>query len=154
MKKLLGRYLIGNEYVRITANTEDVGGGFCLYNDQKDIPEIVIGIDYESWKDVLYVLLHEIFEFVMLRMNNVFIPYQMNTGDLSNRLFVFDHSQFSEICGRSSWALKEIIPELALFYAETENNKKKLKLNKKSKVIKQHSPSILKKKKPVKKAHK
>jgi hypothetical protein len=99
IKKEVGTYVFGYDRVRVFL----VGGSsgqFQLLPDDKGLPLMNIGIDHERYQDLLEVILHETQELIFARSSFRFRDAQTMSCEHSQYLFVFNHTQFSEMQAR------------------------------------------------------
>lgn len=109
---LLGTYYLAPTNVELYAFSGDFGGWFYFSPDAKSLPRIKVSIDDPQWDDCLAILLHETFEYLMTVRKLRYHDTGKMSGDNANYLFVFDHSQFADICAAQSYFLQYAIPAL------------------------------------------
>ena len=111
-RRHLGTFAIGYEAVDLYA-TEDTGGHcFQPNGDNGERGFIEVGIGHSYWRQVLAVLLHESAEYLLVRDRLAFEATLNLSGDTSDRLFVLNHSQFSELCARQADFLAKASPAM------------------------------------------
>lgn len=82
--------------------------------------EILIGIDYAQWSDVLSNLLHELVEWNLVQLGASLQPEYLVAADPTHdRRFFFTHDQFTETMARVGQLLTEIAPDLARAYNQS-----------------------------------
>lgn len=109
--KLIGVFPLGSFNVRLYW-MESSGGDFTFRTDKVSTPEIRIGFDYDEWYDLLRVILHELLEFEIAHMG---LRYSQSVDwgcDQSGYIFLFNHPQLSEVCGRIAFFMAQAIPEI------------------------------------------
>lgn len=112
--KLLGKFPLGFAPVKVFVTDSSGGEGFVRTNGKT--PQIVVGLDEEAWSDVLAVALHEAFEVTAMQMGTHFEPTLDTCGDSGRYVFVMNHKQFSEACGRVGLLMASMTPALAKAY--------------------------------------
>jgi len=114
-QKIVGHYSLGNESVELVIR-EGTGGEFYCCPELGKTARLKIGVEQESWEDVLKVLLHEALEYLLTRNC---CRYEA-TGDLSDDhsayKFWFDHVQLSHMCACLGMFLARVLPDLARAY--------------------------------------
>lgn len=111
-QKIVGSYLLGNEYVELVLR-EDTGGEFYLTPEDGHIARIKVGADYPDWGDVVRTLLHEAMELATARIKVRYFPQDDHGGDTHNYLFVMSHGDYADVCGRVAGFLVAALPDLA-----------------------------------------
>jgi len=109
-QKIIGVFDIGYENVQLVLR-EGTGGEFHLY-PEKTVARIKVGAEQESWKKLVAVLHHEVFEFALTRANCRYLCREDISGDHSAYKFFFDHPTFSEVCAKASEFIVEALPLL------------------------------------------
>ena len=112
--KYLGRFPLGYSPVRVFVTAES--GGSAFVQTSRKLPAISIGLDESSWDSVLAVALHEALELSAMQQNAHFEPTLDTSGESGRFMFVMDHMQFSEACGRAGIFLAALAPKLAKAY--------------------------------------
>lgn len=107
----IGRFSLFHEAIEIYAWEDDSGGEYYLNPDpdRGKCARMRIGLN-QPWPQVVEVLLHEALEGVMHRRGWVFQGMHTLTPDTSNRLFIFDHPQFTQLCGAVGPFMVEVMP--------------------------------------------
>ncbi len=124
MKKLLGSFPIGGMNVSLYVQS-GWGGEFTFIPDRGVIPEICIGLSSERWERVVSSLLHESFEFEMAHSSARYYRSYDYGNDLSSYVFMLDHSQFSDLCGRVAIFISKVLPLIANEYKSFKRKKNK-----------------------------
>lgn len=70
---------------------------------------IEIGIGNEYWRGVFQVLVHEMLELLMTHRHLSYEAVAKWRNNTSNRMFVFNHSQFEESIVVSCWAITDVM---------------------------------------------
>lgn len=110
----VGTYDFGREYVDVYAVPSEMGGSF--HSEPEDTPQycrIKIGLDHKSWWEVVDVAFHETFEGLMYRAGHIHEPLGALSAATDNRIFVFNHAQYGELCARAAFFLSKLLPDLA-----------------------------------------
>jgi len=90
----IGTWPLGWRNVDLYGRTEL--GGTTVHVSGKGNGRVVVSLDYEEWREVLNVLLHETDEFLMHDRGHTYRATEALSGDINNCLFVFRHHDFSE----------------------------------------------------------
>ncbi len=110
-QKVVGVYEIGYEKIEVVLRDGN-GGEFHMLSENSNITRIKIGADYENWRDVLAVFLHETMEFSLDRLKCRYYP----SNDLSNStdryVFITTHNQFSDACAKVAECAADCVPDL------------------------------------------
>lgn len=120
---IIGIYEIGYDQVELILR-EDTGGEFYLIPEKGSIPRIKVGADYEKWQDVVTVLLHESYEFMIDRLQGRYTLYNDLSNDHGAYTFVFDHVTFSDVCARVSEFISKALPDLEKKWNEWKEDNK------------------------------
>ena len=89
-----------------------VGGSWITANGADNLCVMTIGTNYNRWRDIFDVLLHEASELVYYRQNARYEPSGGMTNDHSAYFFAFDHTTFSNVCAICSGFLVEVQSDL------------------------------------------
>jgi len=110
MKKLIGKYYLGDGKVNVFFRPE-LGGEFRFFPDDGDLGEIVIGMDYNHWYEVVAVLIHECQEFIMCQRR---LRYRKDRDveDQAAYVFIFNHQDYTQICLDIADFLVNILPDM------------------------------------------
>ena len=98
-QKIIGDYYIGFDQCQLV-NRAGTGSEFYPLPEKGHIPVIKIGMDYDKWRHVLAVLLHEAFEFELARHHARWEPHEDMGNEMSGFLFVMTHVEYSDICAK------------------------------------------------------
>lgn len=112
--KFIGKFPLGYGPVKVFV-TNTVGGEGAV-NTLGKTPEIRIGLDEDSWSDVLSIALHEAFEVSAMQQGCHFEPSLDLSGDTGKFVFVLTHQQFSQTCANVGLFLAAVTPALAKEY--------------------------------------
>ncbi len=113
MQKLLGTWNIGFENVELYATTGPSGSWGTTVLGPKDGGRNRIYVDITTeWQFTLDTLLHEVLEFQLIKLGHSYTPGLNLSTSSADKLFVFTHIQFTEVCSRSAWFLNEAVPSL------------------------------------------
>jgi hypothetical protein len=66
------------------------------------LPRIKIGMDYDSWPEVLECVLHEVEEFIMYRKGLRFEPSGHLSNDSTRFLFILSHVDFADVMAKTA----------------------------------------------------
>ena len=111
-QKKIGTFAMGHENVDLYA-LPDERGGFChLRPDYASLGRIHVGLGGAKWHECAEILLHESLEFLMLRMSFAHGTLGEMADDVGQRVFMFTHTQFSEMCARQATFVATALPEL------------------------------------------
>lgn len=114
---LVGTFQLGYEFVDLIAQTKEKGGCFCFCpDDNASRARINVGVDYENWGSVVTVLIHEVLEFLFLRAERAYRSTGKMINDTGDRLFILNHPEFAECCGRLAHFLVDVLPALHKVY--------------------------------------
>lgn len=113
----VGAYKLGHVSVELVAATGNgTGGEFYLCPGPGEPPRIRIFIEYDQWASVVATLFHECFEMATCMQSLRFQRSGKLNGDHADYLFVFDHSEFGNICSMVGGFITEALPDLAEIY--------------------------------------
>jgi hypothetical protein len=121
MKKLVGVYALGDLDVRLCCR-DGFGGEFSTIPKKNSVPEIVVGFESHNWQRITSVLLHEAFE---LEMHFLGLRYDRSNdygNDHSGYIFIFNHPQFSDVCGRVGVFLANTLADLCKHFRQYEKD--------------------------------
>lgn len=107
----VGAFPLGFISVDLYALTNDSGGCFYTNPDNQSAPRIKVGIQRPHWPSVVEVLLHEALELAMA-INRLRLERSGVAGDSSSYLFVFDHTQFVDLCDCAASFITPAMPAL------------------------------------------
>ena len=103
---------LGDRWLKVYAVTGcgNAGTGKTQVED-KNYGEITIGID-RSWGDTLGTLWHEFFEMECLMVGHQYEKIYAWSHTTHQRLFTFNHDQYTEMCCRCGDAIQVCLNEL------------------------------------------
>lgn len=101
---------------------ETFGGEGYLTPEPNRPMRIKVGLN-GSWPEIVEVLIHEAMELCMFRMGMSYKKSNWVTRNSSDYLFMFDHQDFTQLCGVLGRFLSKALPELSAMYKSV--NKKK-----------------------------
>lgn len=112
-QKIVGIYEVGYEQIELILR-EGYGGEFYLIPEPKKnkLPQIKVGADEKKWKDIVATLIHEIDEYVCMRLQ---CRYQLSNDinhSHSTYFFHMTHDIFTEKCDRIAEFLVSALPDL------------------------------------------
>lgn len=113
----VGAFPLGCIAVDLYALTHDCGGCFYTNPDNQSAPRIKVGIQRPHWPSVVEVLLHEALELAMA-INRLRLERSGVAGDSSSYLFVFDHTQFVDLCDCAASFITPAMPRLATIHRD------------------------------------
>jgi hypothetical protein len=112
------------------ANPDGIGANYMTAPDDVSLPRIEVGLQ-EEWDDVFSNLIHEAFEAAIMQYQGSYTRVMDCTSDAGCRLFVFDHSTFSEIAEQVARFLPEATTKLEKVWKkvreETLSGKRRIK---------------------------
>ena len=113
----VGAFPLGCIAVDLYALTHQFGGCFFTNPDGKAPPRIKVSIEYDRWDSVVEVLLHEALE---LSMSLKSLRYERSgvAGDASSYTFLFDHTQFVDLCDCAASFITPAMPRLATIHRD------------------------------------
>lgn len=109
----LGTYRLGLTNVDVYTLPQLSGGEFYFCPDGDSLPRVKIGLKFDYWGEVVNVALHESMEYLLAQHQLRFAPSAKFNDDPANYLFVFDHTQFADVCARQAVFIAEVLPALA-----------------------------------------
>lgn len=121
-QKIVGIYRAGSDQAQVVLR-EGQGGEFYFVPEKGSVPRLKIGADYESWNDVVAVLLHETFEFLLTRMDCRLI-IDNYSNDSEDYLFHFNHGKLSDLCARAAMFLTVCLPDFATAWNQWKKENK------------------------------
>lgn len=127
-RRLLGVYPMGFEYVDVYVDYHDSGGWFDLNPSPKAHGTITIGfLGYRRyvWRDVIGIFLHETAEYLHARLRTRFYPSEESARSAGGYIFVADHAQFTELCGRQAEIVTAALPDLSRAFRKYQKWEKK-----------------------------
>lgn len=118
----LGSYSLGFAAVDIYVWRERDGAEYYLNPDPDNgaCGRMKIGLN-QGWPGVLECLLHEAFEACFHTQGLAFTTMNRPVPDSANRVFLFNHQDFTQICGKVGLLCNDVL--LALRGAWEENQK-------------------------------
>jgi len=116
-KKLIGKYLFGGRFIELYT-TDEWGADFTFASEGQRLPSICIGFSGASWEDIVKRLLHEMFEFAYSEMNCRYNASHDYGNDHGGYIFVYNHVQLSDACGRVAQLMAVCLPDLAKAWAK------------------------------------
>jgi hypothetical protein len=114
-QKIVGIFEFGYEQVQLVLR-EGTGGEFYMIPEAGSLPRIKVGAHDTAgeWGSCLATLLHEVFEFAMLRADARFSPdHRVEPKSHADYLFVMDHEKFQVCCAKSAEFLVKAVPALS-----------------------------------------
>ena len=120
-QKIVGTYRLGGEYVELVLR-EGTGGEFYYTPSPAHISRIKIGADYDEWRDIVLVFLHESMELALSRIKCRYSKIDDFGEDLHGYLFIMRHEDFSDACGRVADFTVGALPVLALAWKAWKRN--------------------------------
>lgn len=111
IEKDLGTFLFGDFRVRLMVNNQ--WGGVFYFAYEGDLPRIVVGTASQDWERIVSGLLHEAYELETARMGYRFSRSNDFSNDHSEYIFMFNHPQFSDLCGKVSVFITKALPKVA-----------------------------------------
>jgi hypothetical protein len=123
---LIGTYQIGYRYVDVIADPSVCGGSFYYMPDGTERSRMRIGLDYDTFFEVLSVVLHEATEFLLdefrlrYRATNTFATRASDTF-----IFHFDHNEFTEVMARLATFLDDCLKDLRAAFDLVWDERKK-----------------------------
>jgi hypothetical protein len=121
----VGQYDLGSRRVNVFGEPDSESGSFNTA-PSSGITEILVGFSARSQGDLIVVLLHEAEELVL---HDLRLRFQHDVDEAmgSDRfIFILDHSQFSEVCGRVGLFMNECQRDVCLAYRKF-NKKRRTK---------------------------
>lgn len=119
---LIGVYQLGNTDVEVFGNTTDDVGELEFRPEPMRLPRVTIGLGCKSWPSVVSVLLHESFEFLMLQ-DNLSYDGVGRCGSTQNRMFIFNHGHYTDLCAQQADFLVKCLPDLARVWNKVKPKK-------------------------------
>lgn len=119
----VGQYDLGSRRVNVFGLADSESGSFNTA-PESGIAEIVVGFDSKSQGELIVALLHEAQELVLhdLRLR---LQHDFDEAMGSDRfIFLFDHPQFCEICGRVGLFLNECLRDVVLAYRKFKKKRR------------------------------
>ena len=121
---IVGIYEAGYEQAQLVLR-EGTGGEFYTIPESGSIPRIKIGADYDKWGEVVMVLLHEVEEMILTRLSCRYECCNDMARDHAAYLFSMRHTQFSDLCAKTSEYITACLPDLAVAWKKWRKGKKK-----------------------------
>ncbi len=122
---IVGKYYLGVEAVELVL-MEGTGGEFYRIPEAGHIARIKIGAEYDSWRGVVAVLLHESFELVYDRLGCRYCCSSHTARDSDAHTFYLDHVLFGEACARVADLLSACLPDLATAWKKFNKKEKQI----------------------------
>lgn len=121
----VGIFALGHQNVELFALTKEAGGYFYCRPDDTSLARIKVGIDTKYWDQVLSVLVHEAFE---MEMSRIRARYQVSgvSGDSASYTFLFNHTEFCDLCESVGMFLSGALPALSKVYNKHYKTKEKV----------------------------
>lgn len=123
-QKIIGIYEAGYYQIELILR-EGTGGEFYLTPEKGKCPRIKIGADYVSWFEIIAVLLHEVEEFLIDRIQCRYGSFDDLGNDHSSWLFVLNHVQYSDMCMKTGEYIAKALPDLSKAWKNWKKSKKK-----------------------------
>ncbi len=123
-EKLVGNYLLGGMIVQIYC-MDEWGGDFYNAPDKVSPPKIRVGFGSQEWDRVVTALLHEMMEFEMHKNGLRYDRSNDYSNDHGGYIFMMNHPQFSDICGRVAATLTSVLPVLAVEFRKYKEQKRR-----------------------------
>lgn|SRR5574340_828764 len=112
MKKVfLGIHELGYERVRLYLRGGS-GASTEFMPEDKGLPCMEIGADYDKFRKVVASLIHEAQETAMCRLGLSFFPAASLNTSTANCIFSMNHEQFDECCDRAADLVTTAMPVL------------------------------------------
>ena len=111
MLKKIGTFNLASANVDVFINTEMCGANFLLAPDTKSLPRIIIGTDTSN-DGILSAIIHEAFEMLAMRQYLLMTPCLTPGDDYTNRMFIMNHVQFTEICNCVASFVNQVGPAI------------------------------------------
>lgn len=119
----VGTFSLGHENVDLYALPEESGGYFYTRPDENSKARIKVGLDHRHWDMAVDVLLHEAFEMATARAGRRYQKCGNITKGSDRYHFIFDHNDFTEICGAVAVFLSAALPKLAVHWTKLHKKK-------------------------------
>lgn len=100
--KLIGRYVLGQEFVALLSRKGQGGEFFATGIKGIDEPCIIIGMGRPEFVQVFDTLIHEAMEAALVRVGCHYSPTMRTADDTSQAVMFMTHSQFSEAASRAA----------------------------------------------------
>lgn len=107
----VGVYDLGSESVEIMARS-GIGAEFTTRSDEQMMPLVTLGFD-NTWEGIVANITHELAELTAVRMNCRYHDSVDYARDNGARLFVYTHTQHSEVCARVGYFLAACYDDLS-----------------------------------------
>ena len=128
--KKLGYYECGYTRIVVMLDYNDTGGWFSLLprgTAKEEPPMITIGIDTKHFDDIYGWIHHELLEMNATIMGLRYNPNVNISNGNDSYLFVFDHSQLSDLARRTAEGMSTVEPDLKKAWEEHMKSKNKKK---------------------------
>ena len=133
MKKKIAECWVGIHKADIYVMDTCGSGEIYFPTDDDSNIEIRIGI-CGTWDSAFTTLIHELMEITLLEMNKVYVHYMDESKySTDNRMFMFDHSVFGEMCQRIASPISYVSILLKEAWKEYHSKKKVKKKKRKKK---------------------
>ncbi len=121
--KLPGSYELWHESVEVYVFYENnVGEGYLVPEPNRPM-RIKIGLN-AVWPYVVEVLIHEAMELCMHRMGMAYKRANWVTPSSGDYQFMFDHAEYTQLCGVVGRFLVSVLPELEKLYKSVRKERK------------------------------
>lgn len=111
----IGTYPLGMENIELYALPDSFDGFFYCRPDDISPGRIKIGLKSRNWDEIVSVLLHETFEMLCSRHRHRY-EKSGGQGDHASYLFVFNHSEFTELCQFQATFITRAVPDLMRYF--------------------------------------
>jgi hypothetical protein len=132
----IGTYDLGDEVVGLVGELGTSNGHIFIptasqtkaqHSNCNGLPHITVGMSQGRWARALEVLLHEAFEYAMMRMSLRFACSDNWSRSHADYVFLMTHEQMSEGMSRIAPFLASAQPDLSRVYRFVSNKKNKIK---------------------------
>lgn len=121
---LVGTFWLGSTNVELFGRAGK-GGDFYFHPDDKSLPRIKVGLDYNHWGEVLSVLLHESFEYLCAANSVRFVNCAQITQASDSYTFHFNHNEMTRIIDDQAYFLAHCIDLLCSTWKQYRKNNTK-----------------------------
>lgn len=118
----VGTYPLGSENVDLYALPDSFDGFFYCRPDDVSPGRIKIGLKSDHWDEIVSVLLHETFEMLCAKQRHRYEKSGVH-GDHASYTFIFNHSDFTELCQSQATFIARALPDLSKCFTQQRKSR-------------------------------
>ena len=119
---LVTTFKLGLRFARLFVEADSENGSVKFFPKDSGSATVIIGVDC-SWGAALSILLHELYEAVLIDLNTRYHLDPSYTKEASDLMFLVSHNQLAEAHERVGSALAVVLPDFTKAYKKYSKHK-------------------------------